>query len=58
MGMDMSFAQGCLAIMGKGRAMCTIKPASRSKHVQVLPVIWMRLCDTEIKQIADAVCSS
>jgi len=38
--------------------MCTIKPASRSKHVQVLQVIWMRLCDTEIKQIADAVCSS
>lgn len=44
--------------MGKGKVMCTIKPASRSKHLQVLPVIWMRLCDTEITQIADAVCSS
>jgi hypothetical protein len=52
------FCSRLLSSIGKGRVMCTIKPASRSKHLQVLPVIWMRLCDTEIKHIADAVCSS
>ncbi len=38
-----------LSGIGGRKTMCTIKPASRSKHVEVLPLIWMRLCDTEIK---------
>jgi hypothetical protein len=38
-----------LSGIGGRKTMCTIKPASRSKHVDVLPLIWMRLCDTEIK---------